>query len=188
MQKADRVLLAILALSLSANLVFLSLWQRDHRMLQQAMPPNEVTSSVLPKFGTELGSLQLVDDAGESVTARSGSAVLPTVVYVLSPSCHWCGVNRQNVNRLADRLRGRYNFFGVSVVSRADWGHDMQSDYKFPIYFVRPNSVHPQIPLDRTPETLVFSNEGKFDQGWTGVYAGQTDRQVSSFFGVDLSR
>lgn len=186
MQRADRFLLAVLALSLAANVVTIYLWHHKGTTAGASFEA-QTGSQMLPQRGTRLNSLQLVNDAGEPHRLQFGPGQLPTVVYVLSPSCKWCAANQTNINGLASRLENRYRVIGLSIVPHAQWNAEAESSYHFPIFFLQPDSPHPGFALNLTPETLVFSRDGALDQGWAGAYMDETGHQIATYFGVRSS-
>jgi hypothetical protein len=161
------------------------LWQRERNPLTIAAFTGQSAKQSLPQRGARLQTLELMNDKGEKLQLSFGSAELPTLVYVLSPACKWCRANQAKVNRLAKRLEGRYHVFGLSTLPREEWDGCAESGYVFPIYFMNPHSTTSSIPLDFTPETLVFSRDGILDRAWAGAYMNDNGRQIASFFGVD---
>ena len=65
-----------------------------------------------------------------------------TVLYIYSPSCHWCSANYANIIALANQRDHDYNFVGLSI------RHDVseltnyltEHPYPFPSYIARPDT------------------------------------------------
>jgi hypothetical protein len=184
--KADRLLLALLAMSLIANLGLFALWQhsRDGATIFEKNRSQVVDR--LPTEGAQLADLQLATIDGVTSTTDFSHNSLPILVYVLSPTCGWCARNRPDIDFLASQLKGRYRVIGISTTATGLSEYVSENASPFPIFYVKSRSPHSTITLSGTPETLVFSKEGQFVRGWSGAYIGDTKIQVSGYFGVKL--
>lgn len=181
MNKSDRVLLVALGISLLANVY--QFWS-----FRQKLSITHADAMLMPSAGAKLTGLHLLNLDGRVPDLKLDPNELPVVIYILSPTCKWCEMNWTNVNSLATQLNGKYRFIGVSSTGRdlrtyVDAHHPV-----FPVYYVDPNSASSSIPLNVTPQTLVFSQEGAFLRGWDGIYTGDTKAQLASFFHVALQR
>ncbi len=133
----------------------------------------------LPSGGEKIHSVHVVSAGGSAETITLDAGHLPTVVYVMSPDCKWCQFNLAKVNKLAADLRGSYNIVGLS--SHFDKTSTMPK-YSFPIYTPDPRYPSPDISLDATPRTLLFSPDGRLLKAWDGAYINDTQKQVSTYF------
>ena len=138
----------------------------------------------LPRGDEKLSSLHLASVDGSKLEVSFGPEALPTLVYVMSPTCKCCELNLPKVNRLATQLEGRYRIIGLS--SRLN-GELPPHAYSFPLYEVDSRFPAPPITLDATPRTLIFSPDGHFVKGWDGAYINETGKEVGAFFKVDLA-
>jgi hypothetical protein len=175
--KADRVLLLALGVSLLANVY--QFWS-----FRQKLTVTHVDAQLMPRAGTKLAELHLLKLEGGAPDLKIGPNELPVVVYILSPTCKWCEMNWPNVNSLAAQLGGKYRFIGASNTSKDLQTYVNAHHPAFPVYYVDPSSAASEIQLNVTPRTLVFSPEGVFLRGWDGIYAGDTKVQLASFFHV----
>lgn len=185
MKKPDRVILALLALSLIAN-VALTLLLRHERTARIAGEQRDFDSRVLPEVGAPLSDLHLLNLKGNPTELEIGPRQLPVIAYVLSPTCRWCELNRRSIDSLASQLQGRYRIIGISTTANGLLAYQNRTGVKFPLYSVDPGSLHADFSLAVTPETLVFSPDGRFTRGWSGAYIGDTRKSVSAFFGATL--
>jgi hypothetical protein len=185
MGKVDRILLAGLAVSLLANVGFTFLWLHG-RSASPAYVRSQLDARTLPHAGARLDNVRLLNVNGEKADLRFDPHELPIVVYVLSPTCKWCKLNKQSVDSLAMQLRGKYRFVGVSTTSQDLAPYVTENAPPFPVYYVDSSSPHSNIPLTVTPETLVFSADGAFVRGWNGAFSEGTIEPISSYFGVKL--
>jgi hypothetical protein len=183
--KADRFLLAVLAVSLIANLGLLLLLRQSHGVAA-AFAKNHISGSLLPPVGARLDELHFAKIGGGAPDLKLDSHELPIVVYVLSPTCKWCKLNKPIIDSLATQLQGKYRFIGISITSKDLAAYVAENSPTFPVYKLDPGSSPTSMPLSGTPETLVFSPDGLFLRGWNGAYIGGTREQVSSYFGVKL--
>jgi peroxiredoxin len=113
----------------------------------------------------------------------------PTVIYVFSPTCHWCGRNWLNVNALAGRLRESHRLIGVSLSARRLAEYAQKAKIPFPVYSVdmeRPLGPGKKLFSAATPETLLVDTNGKIQRIWRGAYADITKREMETYFGVSL--
>ena len=65
-------------------------------------------------IGQKLGPLELIEATGGLTTIRFEDVDMPTLIYVMRPTCPWCKRNNANLNALVDQATGHYR---VAVVS-----------------------------------------------------------------------
>jgi hypothetical protein len=179
----DRTLLVVLTVSLLANIGLTLLW-REARSAPAASPSVE---NALPSKGAKLRDLPLVALNGQNLDLNPAASSLPVIVYVFSPTCHWCELNRPIADSLAAQVKGKYRFIGVSTTADGLASYVAKKGPQFPVFYVDPHSPHTDFPLLVTPQTLVFSSDGTFLRGWNGAYLQGTREPVSAFFGATLS-
>lgn len=133
-------------------------------------------------IGTSVPPLSVKDSTGRSVTIDYHN--LPTILYILSPTCQWCARNRANINALSAAVGTRYRVIGISL-SPANLGV-YRSTVPFPLYSEPSADTVSRYRLGGTPETIVVSPEGRVLTVWVGAYNGDIQHQVEVFFGVHL--
>jgi hypothetical protein len=107
-----------------------------------------------------------------------------TVVYVFSPNCKWCNRNLENIKALAETVKEKFQFIGLSVTDRGLQEYVSRGGMGFPIYIMLPSKDG---DLNRgTPRTLVVSREGKVVTTWFGAYGGDLRKKVEQFFQLSL--
>lgn len=171
----------LLFIALGASLI-LNVIQYQKRIKN---PPPSISRIELPTTGEQVPSVHLLAASGdEHQTLAFTSESLPTVIYVMSPNCKWCGLNQRAINKLAGLLAGKYRVIGLSSHLDKNAQH---LGYTFPLYEADPKFAMPPITLDVTPRTLIFSPDGHFLKGWDGAYINSTQKDVEAYFNVNLS-
>jgi len=144
---------------------------------------NEIaTGDVVPEFVA-------AETGGTQATVALAGSERPTLIYVFSPTCHWCGRNWLNVNALAGRLRQSHRIIGVSLSARRLAEYAQKARIPFPVYSVdmeRPLGPDKKLFSAATPETLLVDTNGKVQRIWRGAYADLTKREMETYFGVSL--
>jgi thioredoxin-related protein len=107
-------------------------------------------------------------------------------VYVFTPTCPWCLKNKQQILNLAAAQNARYDFVGLSLTSQGLSQYLASSPYNFPVYVVNTNALPENLKLNSTPDTLIFSQDGKLEQVFDGYYNAATAAGVASFFGMRI--
>jgi len=184
MPKTDRFLLLVLALSLSANICLMVAWHRAHS--SEVALTTEFNTRTLPSSGANFGELRLLSLEQKMNDPSLGDNKMPVVVYVFSPTCKWCERNQSGIGALATQIKGKYRLIGVSNTSNELAQYLAHISPPFPVYYLDPNSQHPNLPMSVTPQTLVFSPDGAYIVGWNGAYMQATRNEISSFFKVSL--
>ena len=136
--------------------------------------------------GDRVPSFTAKDPRGQTAVMDYGGTDLPTVVFVITPTCGWCTKNMMNVRTLAEKAGKRYRFvaFSLSPNNLADYvaKHQLQ----FPVYTDLPLVPIRDYKLGGTPETFVVSPEGEVLKVWSGAFADDLQKDVESYFGVTL--
>ena len=109
----------------------------------------------------------------------------PTVVYVMSPDCRWCGYNMRNIKSLALARSGEYRFIGVSPPHPDLARYAELNKLPFPIFQIASLDAVPNLLLGQTPETIVIDKHGNVIADWNGAYAGDQQKFVE-YFGLRL--
>lgn len=177
--------LVLLAASLLGN-VYLA---KSRASLERALSitPLMASSPVESKIGTFVDRLSVTNAAGaESTLALEGKK--KTVVYIFSPSCHWCAVNYSSILALAKQRSEEYSFVGLSVSSDATSLHTYlaKHPYPFPSYADNSTADLAKLGFIGTPETIVIGENGKIEQHWRGAFGKATGKDVQQFFAVSL--
>ena len=166
--KADRVLLALLALSLVANVAVVGWLVRGG--------PGAAAPTIA--VGTKLDPITGVSKDGAPLTV-SFEGDKPVVLYVFSPACVWCERNRTSIQSLVSAGTARFRFVGVSLAPNTNGGDD---GFEFPVVF----SDGRPLPFASTPLTLVVGRDGRVLQSWPGAYTGPAKRRIEEYFAVSL--
>ena len=175
---ADRFVLLVLAVSLSAN-VFLA---GRYLAVQEAASP----ISVQP--GERLPPLKAKGLDGGERQLRYDDDARPTVVYVFSPSCAWCARNYANITQLAHLSSASYRLVALAL---SDDSTDVAAylhryPLGFDVLFGPSPDTRRAFHLGGTPETFVIDSHTVVLAHWRGAFTGPLLKQVEAFFGVAL--
>jgi peroxiredoxin len=172
--------LILLILSVVLNVAL----ARRARALKDALLLTK-SESGLP-IGTVLPPIEAADLDHKPQILTYSSDSLPTIYYVFSPQCGWCAKNSRNLQVLAERTKGRYRLFGLSLSSVALKEFVRDNDIQFPVYTDLAAKSVVAYRLGGTPETLVVSSDGTLLRKWKGAYSGSNKEEIEEYFAITL--
>lgn len=181
--RASEILLAILlVISVGVNYYL----TREVRQLRDAMATAQARGRL--EVGAEVPGFQAQDMmSGETLKVEYADSKVPTILYVLSPTCGWCDRNVDNIRQVAANLKGNYRIFGLTLsLQNFDRLKDEDHRLDFPILGELDPQVIQAYQLGGTPQTVVVSPQGKVLKNWVGAYAGPVASDIESFFAVKL--
>jgi len=111
---------------------------------------------------------------------------MDTIVYVLSPTCHFCAQNMENMRSLELHTRGRYGFIGLTLDNTGMDAFIRSNKIDFPIIGSIPSTVSTAYGLAATPETLLVSPDGTIKKIWQGAYSPAMVSEINYIFDVKL--
>src|SRR5437762_2392292 len=165
---ADRVLLAMLVGSLAMN-VYLGV-SRTKMTAARVADQGQVLRS-----GTQAPAFEGQDLNGASLSLRYEADTRDTLLYVFSPTCHWCERNAQNINTI---VKARTDLRVVGVALSGTAAELRESRVPFDV-IVRPTrATIKAYGLGATPMTILISSQGKVIKTWPGAYAGELAADV----------
>jgi hypothetical protein len=112
--------------------------------------------------------------------------VLPTLLYVFSPSCGWCDRNHASVNALAAAVRGRYRVVGLSLTDHGLRDFLARNPLPLEIYANPSAEAVSVYRMDRTPQTILLSSSGRIERVWQGAFVGRQQMELERHFGIRL--
>jgi protein-disulfide isomerase-like protein with CxxC motif len=141
------------------------------------------------RVGDALPTLNLRTVGGQSVAVRYDTRV-PTVLYIISPTCAWCARNTESIVKLAQGVGLRAQIVGLALTP-FDKGQDKQiaqiaETMPFPVYTGLSDAQARELRLRSTPTTIVAGAKGKVVAVWEGAYMGDTKNRVEAYFGIAL--
>src|SRR6266850_7926640 len=71
---------------------------------------------------------------GKTVLFPYGDNELPSVIYVLSPTCKWCENNQSNVEALFKGLQAKYRFIAISLEEDGLKSYSEKKGLSFSVY------------------------------------------------------
>jgi hypothetical protein len=169
----DAVVLAILIGSLGMN-VYLGVTRQP--TTQRVVPHLIAEGSMAPVLeGTSV--------SGVKVNLSYGKDPRSTLLYVFSPSCHWCERNLANIRAIVE-TRHDLRVIGINIGPRLDVKAARAQPFS---EIVTPTSaVARAYGFGGTPSTVLVAPTGKVVKSWTGAYAGDVAREVSKALAVSL--
>jgi peroxiredoxin len=135
--------------------------------------------------GDVVPDLDLQDEKGATTRLSFANTEMPTVLYVMSPTCVWCDRNIQAVNALADATATRYRAIALSLGDPKS-ATAYRPKLKLPIYTGISDKAAKAYRIRSTPTTIVIGRDNRVVRVWSGAFAGGTRTEVADFFSVRL--
>jgi peroxiredoxin len=126
------------------------------------------------------------DPQGRTAVLDYGETQLPTVVFIISPTCGWCTKNVMNMRALTENVGDHYRFVGLSLSSDKLIDYVKENQLEFPIYTDLPVLTMREYKLGGTPQTIVVSPSGQVIRIWSGAFAEDLQKEVEAYFSVKL--
>ena len=136
--------------------------------------------------GEKVPPIAAKDPKGQNAIFDYRATNLPTVVFVITPTCGWCTKNIMNMRALVEKAGDRFRFVGFSLSSDKLLDYVTQNKLNFPIYTDLPFAPTSAYKLGGTPQTIVLSPTGEVMKIWSGAFAEETQKEVENYFGVRL--
>src|SRR6185295_18590022 len=67
------------------------------------------------QVGARIDPIELMSLTGEASRLTYDTLGVPTLIYVMSPTCPWCERNNSNMNALVEQAGTKYRMFIVSL-------------------------------------------------------------------------
>jgi len=171
----DGILLALLIGSLGIN-VYLGVAR--HRSGVSAPSRPELIAE-----GTQAPSFEGTDVKGHPVTLVYSRDRRNTLLYVFSPTCHWCERNVANI-RAVINARSDIHVVGINIGPAMDI--TSASRQPFADILTPTRATAQAYRFSGTPATILISPSGKILKTWAGAYAGPIGTDVSKVLAVSL--
>jgi hypothetical protein len=105
------------------------------------------------------------------------------LLYVFSPTCHWCERNLANVRAIIS-TRHDLHVVGINIGPRLDVKAAREQPFA---EIVTPTAASSRaFGFGGTPATVLIAKSGKVIKSWTGAYAGRVAEDVSKTLAVRL--
>jgi hypothetical protein len=168
----------LLAVSLAINLC-----------LAQQMRATERSLAVLAAgaylhVGDQASSLDLLDGQ-QPIRIDYSEVSVPTLLYLMLPTCGYCKVNLPNMKALLAQAEGRYRMLIVSAVATGVEEYRVSNEISVPIPTVSPQTQR-DLKLGGTPSTILISPDGKVLGVWHGAYTSNQEAEIENKLGVTL--
>jgi peroxiredoxin len=144
------------------------------------------TQNTVLAVGTAVPPFEAADLNGQVQRITFEDVSKPTVLYIFTPPCSWCGRNMINFKELLSRRDAEYRFIGLSLAKEGLSEYVATHGLAIPVYTGLSAEMQKTYKLSGAPQTSVISPEGKVLQDWAGAYVGNQKSQVEAFFHVAL--
>ena len=178
--RALLILSLLLVCSLGINVVLARRTARLTTLVSRMKSESRLTQ------GDKVPAITARDLQGRTAVLDYAGTDLPTVLFVITPTCGWCTKNIMNMRTLAASASDRYRFVGLSLDSDKLIDYVTQNKLEFPVYTDLPLLPMKQYKLGGTPQTIVVSPKGEVLKVWSGAFAENLQKDVESYFGVTL--
>lgn len=178
--RALLVLALLLVCSLGINMLLARRVARLTTLVSRMKSESRLTQ------GDKVPAITARDLQGRTAVLDYAGTNLPTVLFVITPTCGWCTKNIMNMRTLAANASDRYRFVGLSLDSDKLVDYVKQNQLEFPVYTELPLLPMKQYKLGGTPQTIVVSPKGEVLKVWSGAFADNLQKDVESYFGVRL--
>lgn len=171
----------VLALSVIGNVWLGRFAFEEHAKLTALMARPRLS------VGMRLPNVVLFDSANKPVRLVFSDAAVPTIIYVMAPTCGWCEVNKHSVRTLATVLGSSYRFVGIAI--NVPTPFDLvtyAASLGFPFPVLNGPRVDREIPVVATPTTILVSQDGLVVAFWDGAYVGPIRNSIEQEFTVAL--
>jgi hypothetical protein len=177
-KRFDRFLVLLLAGSLALN-VYLG-WCLKKSNNASAPPALKLTAN------DTVESFLASNLEGKFERIEFTSTGRPTVLYIFTPTCHWCARNKGNISALVQNSGDKFRFLGVSLAQNGLSEYVRKNSVGCPTYTnLTPDTIN-ELGLGNTPQTIVVSSEGRVLKNWSGAYGGKMQREIEEYFQVTL--
>lgn len=137
-------------------------------------------------IGTRVPPLDLRSTSGSAIRIAYSDVAIPTVLYVMRPSCTWCKSNNPNLKAMLDSSGNAYN---LRIISIEEAGvEEYRETYQIgePILVGVTDDARDIYHMGGTPQTVVVSPAGVVTHMWMGAYSPAQEREVEDALGVEL--
>lgn len=179
-------LLLTLSMTMNGLLAWRALYWRN-RVQQAEAGQNGSPQDPLAAM-TTLPALKGKHLDGSEAVVEFRKPGVPTLLYVMSPSCSWCTRNLNNLRALIDQSKNKYRVVAISVTADGLTEYAAKNRLTGPqvelVFNVSEDVLRTQA-LTSTPQTLLVSPEGKLIKRWQGAYV-VSQAEIEKTLGVQL--
>ncbi len=177
LMRVDAIVLLILCGSVGLN-VYLGIERARAPLVARA-----AEGPALIKAGVQAPAFEGMSAAGKPISLSFQDSSRDTLLYVYSPTCHWCERNISNIRAIV-KSRPDLRVVGVSL---AKPGNDPMAEKIGFETIVHPTTqTASAYGLGATPSTVLVSRDGKVLRAWSGAYTGPLGSEVSKVLAVNL--
>jgi peroxiredoxin len=174
------ILGGLLVCSLAINLVL------ARRVASLKRTIGVIKSESRLSVGDTVPAIEAKDPHGRTAVLDYGQTQLPTVVFIITPTCGWCTKNVMNMRALTENVSDRYRFVGLSLSSDKLMDYVKENQLEFPVYTDLPILTLREYKLGGTPQTIVISPSGQVIKIWSGAFSEDVQTEVEDYFSVKL--
>ncbi|HLH43811.1 MAG TPA: hypothetical protein VKV74_12530 [Bryobacteraceae bacterium] len=146
-------------------------------------PVGHIAGVTVGTDAKEIPVISTTDDAAGKLTFGDGR---PAVLYIMSPTCHWCARNLDNVRALAAGIESKYRFIGLSNTQEGLAEYVRATALPFPVHAVDMGRLPDGLDARATPQLVLVGADGVVKKVWEGALSGKSQSEVEGFFHVRL--
>jgi peroxiredoxin len=176
----DGIAIVLLACSLGANILL------AHRVSTLRNAIDELKDEHRLRVGDVISSIKATTVDGANVQLSPADTSMDTVIYVFSPTCHWCKENLPDLHALAQGAAERYRLVGISLSEVGLKQYITEEHLDFPIFANLQPQDRNKYHLGGTPETIVVAPNGRVKQVWMGAYQDPQRQMIEKAMGISL--
>lgn len=173
----------VIVLAASCSVVFCAAFVSFFAYLQYRHRPPRVEPLKEGAAVPAISAFSVASGAVERITYDVGR---PTLIYVFSPKCHWCEINRPGIEALSRANLGRYRIIGLALTEDGLAAKLKEHPLDFPVYARLAADVLKTYKLGSTPQTIVVSPQGKVLKNWPGAFMGRRREEIEKYLSVRL--
>jgi len=173
----DPATCAVLLLSIALNVALTFKVHHLNRLMALNQAPVVATGVHFP----EMIARNLEE---QPQTIRFDSTGKPSVLYVFSPTCHWCAKNLENIKKLYSLKHANFEFVGISLSPYNLQQYVSQTNFPMKVVESPAESDIKVLHLESTPETIVIDSSGTISKVWSGAYTSENSREIEHFFQI----
>jgi hypothetical protein len=138
------------------------------------------------EIGTRVPPLDLKSTSASPIRITYSDVEIPTVLYIMRPSCGWCKTNNPNLKAM---LASAGDAYRLHIISLDEAGvEEYRQAYRIgeSILIGVTDDARDIYHMGGTPQTVVVSPAGIVTHMWMGAYSPAQEREIEDTLGVEL--
>jgi hypothetical protein len=136
-------------------------------------------------IGSQMRPVDVLRDDGKLDRVNYSDAAVPTLLYIMSPTCIFCQYNLPNLKALGEQAEGKYRIVILSIVRDGLEEYRQTHHVTAPIWTIAVQSQF-DLQITGTPGTLLISPGGTLIALWRGAFNSDQKDEIERLLDVDL--